>query len=356
MDTNNFLISIGGIPYSDEELKTLVDQKLKNITLPQWERDIFEFIYDWIDDTETIEVQTSGTTGDSMKYQVSKKAMIISARKTLNFFNLKPRDSALLCLSPKYIAGKLMIVRAFVGELNLMLSEPSGTPLEELNDKIDFAAMVPMQVQKQIQVNHEAFKKVRTLIIGGGEVSLLLKERLQNISTDVWETYGMTETLTHIALKKLNGIDRSDWFTPLPGVKLKKNSNDCLVVEVEGITSQPLITNDIVEFNDKNLFRIKGRADDVINTGGIKIMPVEVEKKIGQWLDRPFAVSSLPDEKLGERVVLVIEGDSFETIELKEKLKELAFFEMPRTILFLKYLPRTESGKVKRGEIRKMKK
>ena len=301
-------LTINSVIYKHTELQNLVSEKLSNSTLPQWERDVFEFISSWIDDKETIEVQTSGTTGAPRKYHVSKKYMTISARKTLDFFKLKPGDAALLSLSPQYIAGKLMIVRAFVGGLNLILSEPSGTPLENIDVNIDFAAMVPMQVQKQIQVNPGAFNKVKTLIIGGGEVSPSLTEELQHISTQVWETYGMTETLTHIALKKINGLGKSEWFTVLQGVKVKKNSNDCLEVEVDGITTGKLTTSDIVEFNDSGQFKIIGRSDDVINTGGIKIIPAFIEKKIEKWVTSPFVVSSVPDDELGEKVVLVIEG------------------------------------------------
>ncbi len=329
-------------------------QKLNTGKILPWERDIFIFISQWLDDTETIEVQTSGTTGEPRKYLVSKKSMIISARKTLDFFQLKPGDSALLCLSPRYIAGKLMIVRAFAGKLNLILTQPVSTPLQGINENIDFATMVPMQVSKQMQTNPDAFNRLKTLIIGGGEVPDLLKERLQTISTKIWETYGMTETLTHVALKKLNGDARSDWFSSLPGVKVEKNSNDCLVVEVDGITRDPLITSDIVEFDEQKQFKIKGRVDDVINTGGIKIMPVDVEKKIGQWIDRSFVVSSVSDEKLGEKVVLVIEGDAFDVSELQAKLKSLEFYEIPGSLMFFEELPCTETGKIKRKELKNL--
>jgi len=332
----------------------LLSKKIREKDLPQWEKDIFDFIRQWIDNDTYIEVQTSGTTGEPRRYKVTKEAIRISAQKTLEFFRLKPGDSALLSLPPKYIAGKLMIVRAFVGGLNLILREPSGTPLENIDTDIDFAAMVPMQVQKQIEVNAEVFKKVRTLIIGGGEVSQPLKEKLQDIQTGVWETYGMTETLTHIALKKLNGKGKSEWFTVLQGVKVQKNSSDCLEVEVEGITTGKLTTSDIVEFNDSGQFKIVGRSDDVINTGGIKVMPASVERKIEKWIPRSFVVSSLPDEVLGEKVVLVIEGDLFDDTELKKKLKKLKFYDTPKAICFLSKLPRTETGKIKRGEVRRM--
>jgi len=346
-------LTINSVLFKQTELRNLVSQKLSNPALHQWEKDIFEFISVWIDNKETIEVQTSGTTGAPSKYLVFKKSMIVSAGKTLDFFDLKPGDTALLSLSPQYIAGKLMIVRAFVGGLNLIVREPSGTPLENFDVDIDFAAMVPMQVQKQIEVNPGAFKKVKTLIIGGGEVSLSLKEELQTVSTQVWETYGMTETLTHIALKRVNGSGKSEWFTALQGVKVQKSSSDCLEVEVDGITTGKLTTSDIVEFNDSGQFKIIGRADDVINTGGIKVMPALIEKKIEKWITRCFVVSSVPDKTLGEKVVLVIEGDSYDDTELKENLKVLKFYETPKEVIFLKEFPRTETGKIKRGEVRR---
>ncbi len=347
-------LTINSVICKYTELQSLVSEKLSNTALPQWERDIFEFISFWIDDKETIEVQTSGTTGAPRKYLVSKKSMIISARKTLDFFNLKPEDTALLSLSPQYIAGKLMIVRAFVGGLNLILSEPSGTPLEDIDVNIDFAAMVPMQMQKQILVNPVAFKKVKTLIVGGGEVSPSLTKELQHISTQVWGTYGMTETLTHIALKKINGKGKSEWFTVLQGVKVQKNSSDCLEVEVDGITTDKLATSDIVEFNDSGQFKVLGRSDDVINSGGIKVMPSLVEKKIEKWVDRSFVVSSVSDDELGEKVVLVIESDSYDDTELKENLKTLKFYETPKDIVFVSLFPYTKTGKIKRNVIKRM--
>ncbi len=340
--------------YGIGELKELSSQKLADINLPRWKRDVYGFILEWIDDDNTIGVQTSGTTGKPRKFRVSKESMGISARKTLNFFKLNPGDSALLCLSPNYIAGKLMIVRALIGELDLVIEEPSGTPLEYIDGNIDFVAMVPMQVQKQIQINHEAFKKVKKLIIGGGEVLPSLKEELQGIPTEVWETYGMTETLTHIALKKLNGKGKLDWFIPLQGVTVSENGDNCLEVEVEGVTTGRLTTSDVVEFNKYGYFKIIGRADDVINTGGIKVFPSELEKKIGEWISQPFIISSVPDEILGEKVVLVIESDTFNVTELKTNLKNLEFYETPKDIFFIRQLSRTDTGKIVRREVRRM--
>ncbi len=340
--------------YNIGELETLTLQKLGDKNLPKWERDVFEFVREWRGDSDTLEVRTSGTTGEPRVYQVTKEAMRISARKTLDFFNLKPGDSALLCLSSKYIAGKLMIVRSFVGELDLIIQEPSATPLDDAVGNIDFAAMVPMQVQKQLDTNPDAFDRLKTLIIGGGEVSPLLKERLQKISTEVWETYGMTETLTHIALKKLNGNDNSDWFKPLPGVTVSNNSDSCLVVEVEGITEEPLVTHDLVEFDYQNGFRIEGRVDDVINTGGIKVIPTEIEKRIEKYISRPYVISSINDKMLGDKVVLAIEGDAFNVEELLEDINNLEFYEIPKDIIFVPQLPRTETGKIKRSVVREM--
>jgi len=345
-------ITINNISYSGSGLADLIEEKLSDALLAYWEREVYGFIREWFGNEEFVEVQTSGTTGEPRKYKVSKKAMLVSARKTLDFFHLKPGDTALLCLSPKYIAGKLMIVRAVEGDLNLLLSEPSSTPLEGLAYDVDFTAMVPMQVQKQIEKNKDAFSKVKKLIIGGGEVAPTLKEKLQEIRTEVWETYGMTETLTHIALKKINGKNSLDWFELLPGVEVSKTTDGRLVVSVEGITDGKLETNDIVEFNGENRFCILGRADDVINTGGIKVMPQKVEQKLELFINRPLVISSLPDKVLGEKIILVIEGSPFDTEKLSEKFKTLEFYERPKKILFLDGFPRTDSGKIKRKEIK----
>jgi len=345
-------LTINGIFYDQYRLPELIESKVEQQDLPQWEREVYGFIGEWINDKKTVEVHTSGTTGKPKMYFVSKSAMVVSAKKTLGFFNLKKEDKALLCLSPRYIAGKLMIVRAFEGELGLLISEPKSTPLEGIEREIDFAAMVPMQVQKQLEKNVDAFIELKKLIIGGGEVSVTLNEKLQNIKTEVWETYGMTETLTHIALRKLNGDNRSEWFRTLPGVKVSKTEDSRLIVEVEGITEGALITNDVVEFNKDGGFRVLGRADDVINTGGIKVMPQKIEEKIGKWLHDPFVISSVPDEVLGEKIVLVVEGDEFDTVPLVKKMEELEYFEKPREVMFVDEFPRTETGKIKRKELR----
>jgi O-succinylbenzoic acid--CoA ligase len=163
----------------------------------------------------------------------------------------------------------------------------------------------------------------------------------------------MTETLTHIALKKINGKNNTDWFELLPGVEVSKTTDGRLVVSVEGITDGKLETNDIVEFNGENRFRILGRADDVINTGGIKVMPQKVEQKLEWFINRPFVISSLPGEVLGEKIIIVIEGRPlFDTEKLTEKFKTLEFYERPKEILFLEEFPRTGSGKIKRKEIK----
>ncbi|NPA37581.1 MAG: AMP-binding protein [Chlorobi bacterium] len=343
-------LTINGVFYDETGLPELIEQKSGQKELPLWEKEIFEFIREWISEDPTVEVQTSGTTGMPKKYRVRKSAMQVSALKTLEYFGLKKGDNALLCLSPRYIAGKLMIVRAFVGELDLIISEPTSVPLDNLKTEIDFAAMVPMQVQKQLDKDAGAFKHLKKLIIGGGEVPGSLKEKLQKITTEVWETYGMTETLTHIALRKVNGKDKSDWFAILPGVEISKTDDDRLVAKVEGITESELFTNDIVEFKDDKSFMLQGRADDVINTGGIKVMPQLVENKIKERIKRRFVISSLPDETLGEKIVLVIEDENCD--ENSFELPELQYFEKPKEIICLKEFPETGTGKLKRKEIK----
>ncbi len=346
---------INGKFYDELQLNKLVSGKLQDTALPQWEKNVYQFISEWISDEDTIEVRTSGTTGAPRKYKVTKNAMLISARKTISFFNLKPGNKALLCLSPHYIAGKLMIVRSFAGKLDLLPVKPSSMPLEGITYDIHFAAMVPMQVQNQIDKNANSFNKLKTLIIGGGEVSPALKEKLQHITTEVWETYGMTETLTHVALKKINGKDKSDWFSPLEGVKISKTGDSRLVVFVKGITENKLVTNDITEFKDEDHFSIPGRADDAINTGGIKVMPQNIEKKLEGAINASFVISSVPDKVLGEKIVLVIEGKGLPTQNISTSFfNDLEFFERPKEIIVLETIPRTETGKIKRKELRSL--
>ena len=341
-------IILNGKKFQPSELHNLTS------TIP-WENDIYQFIKEWLDESPTIQAKTSGTTGTPKTIHLQKNKMVASALKTGAYFNLEKNAKALLCLSPNYIAGKMMLVRAFVLGLDLLTVEPSGHPLKNMNfEEIDFAAMVPLQVTNSLQNEVQAieFKKIKKLIIGGGVVSKTLHEMLQKEKTACYATYGMTETITHVAVKKLNGNDASDFYETLENVNVTIDTRGCLVIDAPDVAEGKVVTNDLVEIAAPDKFQWLGRFDNIINSGGVKIIPEHVEALLSKFLERRFFLTSQPDEVLGERLILLVEGTVFSKKE-KEELStfmknNLSKFSIPKEIFFVEKFTETESGKIKR--------
>ena len=314
--------------------------------------DLEEFLEEWHSDSETVLVHTSGSTGQPKPMLVEKKRMEASARITCDFLGLKPGDTALLCMSLDYIAGKMMVVRAQTCGLRLVAEKPTGCP--SWNGKIDFAAMVPMQVYNLLQSTEGRLRleSVRHLIIGGGAIDDKLAEKLRTFPNAVWSTYGMTETLSHIALRRLNGEEASEWYVPFAGVELSQTEDGCLVINAPAVHDGQLVTNDIVELSDKG-FRILGRKDNVICSGGIKIQIEEVERLLKPHLDVPFMITKSADRKFGEQVVLLTEGSDM--LFLENVCREvLPKYWQPRRFMHVDSLPFTETGKPARKEAERL--
>lgn len=305
-----------------------------------YEQEIGEFILDWFDNNSFIEMHTSGTTGLPKVIQISKQAMVNSALATGSFFDVQQGEKALLCLPAEYVAGKMMLVRAFILGWELDIVEPSTTPLENVSGVYNFSAMVPLQAQNSIGDLH----KVKKLILGGAKVNSALAEELQEIPTEVYETYGMTETVTHIAAKKVG----EEAFTVLPGVKVEQDERDCLVIEAARVAEEPIVTNDVVKVTDDNHFVWLGRHDNVINSGGVKLFPEQIEERLSGKIDNRFFVKGMPDAKLGEKLVLVVESEPY-TIDDKV-FKALDKFEKPKEVLFVEKFAETPSGKIIRDK------
>jgi acyl-CoA synthetase (AMP-forming)/AMP-acid ligase II len=308
---------------------------------PIW-KDVNHFVSQWLNGNDHMELQTSGSTGKPKSISVKKEWMKNSAKLTGKTFGLKEGDSVLLCMPMKFVAGKMMVVRALELGLDLKVVEPSSNPLKNIDETIDFAAMVPLQLENSLN----DLDQVKTLIVGGGRVNLKLVEKLQNVSTQVYETYGMTETLTHVAIKPLNGPDKSNIFSALDGIRFDLDSRECLVIHATALNPEPIITNDLVDLINENSFRWLGRYDNVINSGGVKIIPEVVEAKLASViLNRRFFITGVADESLGEKVVLVVEGKKIDISR-----DSLDKFEEPKEIYFIPKFVETESGKVNRGE------
>ncbi len=310
-----------------------------------------EFLQQWHDGNDRLLVCTSGSTGTPKPLWVEKSRMVESARMTLDFLSLREGDTALLCLPLDYIAGKMMVVRAEVGGLRLIDVKPGSHPLAGLSPRhIDFAAMVPMQVACSLQVEQERrqLESVRHLIIGGGAVDESLEEQLQTFPNAVWSTYGMTETLSHIALRRLNGPTRSQWYTPLPGVSVSLNHEGCLVVDAPAVAEARLVTNDLGELHD-GMFRILGRKDNVVCSGGLKIQMEETERLLRPHLAAPFLITKCADPVLGEAVVLLTEDSDTEACR-RVCEAVLPRHHRPRHILSTARIPMTDTGKPARAE------
>ena len=310
------------------------------------------FLEEWHNDSPYVKVQTSGSTGTPKPMLVEKRRMLASARRTNDFLGLKPDDTALLCMSLDYIAGKMMVVRSLERGLRLVSVEPSGHPLasDNINGQLDLVAMVPMQVYNSLQVpeERERLKQIKHLIIGGGAIDEALAEDLKDFPYDVWSTYGMTETLSHIALRRINGEEASDWYTPFPSVEVSLSEDGCLVIDAPEVCEDRLVTNDIAELGGDGRFRILGRKDNVICSGGIKIPAEEVERLLRPHLRVPYLISKRPDEKFGEVVVLLTEGDVESAKTVCEAV--LPKYQRPKAYVHVSEIPLTETGKPARRQ------
>ena len=313
-----------------------------------------EFLSEWNNDSPFVHVQTSGSTGVPKPMLAEKRRMLASARITNDFLGLREGDVALLCMSLDYIAGKMMVVRSIERGLKLITVEPSGHPLNHSqlatdDCQIDFAAMVPLQVYNTLQVPEERKRllQIRHLIIGGGAIDEALGAELKNFPNAVWSTYGMTETLSHIALRRLSGPEASDWYMPFPSVKVSLSEDGCLVIDAPEVCPERLVTNDIAEISPQG-FRILGRKDNVICSGGIKIQIEEVESRLRPFLRVPYLISKRPDPKFGEVSVLLTEGSVDEARQICERI--LPKYYLPRHYLHVDRIPLTETGKPARQQ------
>jgi O-succinylbenzoic acid--CoA ligase len=336
--------------------KELAIQQLIQNNSPKTDREteFTGFLKEWYSDKKFIEVKTSGSTGTPKIIRLKKEFVAESAQRTLQFFELKKNDRILHCLPMQYIAGKLMIVRALLGELNLHFTEPSSDFAFLEKEKFRFAAMVPNQVTKILKSENspgELLESIKKLLIGGSSIPATLEKALQKVSTACYSSYGMTETATHIALRKINGAGADGWYHCLENIHVNLSAKGCLQVYLSGMEKQPLQTTDLAELKNEKTFRILGRIDNMIISGGIKFSPEQLEKKLEPYISAPFLISSLPHESLGQQLVLVVEGK--ENKETHDKLKEICRkqldkYEQPKQILFKDRLPRLPNGKFNR--------
>lgn len=316
-------------------------------------KDAFSFLENWFDDSDFILIHTSGSTGKPKSIKIKKEHMLNSAMATGIYFDLKSKTNALLCLPIAYIAGKMMLVRSLFLGWHLDILEPKSNPFVDIVKLYDFSAMIPLQLFNSI----DNLFKIKIIIVGAAAISNELKTRILDLPTKIYATYGMTETITHIAVKALNKasgltID-NDLYQALPNVKLSKDHRNCLIIDAPEVSDEILITNDIVDLISDDKFKWLGRFDNMINSGGVKLIPEQIEAKLQSIISNRFFICSFNDDKLGEKLVLVVEGDKNKNdpknfFDKISKLHSIDKYEIPKEIYFVERFVMTETKKIQR--------
>ncbi|MDW5289577.1 AMP-binding protein [Formosa sp. PL04] len=339
-DKIHLKFKLNGRYYDSEDLKEVAYCFIKEGEPHQ--KTLGDFLQAWLDNNDYVEVQTSGSIGVPKMIKIKKQAMVNSAIATGNAFNLYPGDSLLHCLPFNFISGRMMLVRAMILGLELDVVPPRITPVFDLEKTYDFSAMIPLQAENLLSELHH----FKALIIGGAAVSHQLLEDIKDIDTKCYSTYGMTETVSHIAFRPLNGPDKSEWYKALPNVKISQNDKDCIVIEADYLFDGALETNDVAIMQSENEFKLIGRIDNVINSGGLKLFAEQIEKHLTGEISERFFVAGQPDDKLGERLILVIEGEE-RPIDAKI-YKNLQKNEIPKDVYFIDKLVETPNRKIQR--------
>lgn len=337
------------------KFKTLNALKFYASTLS---KELHAFIEEWFNEESYVEVKTSGSTGVPKVIKLQKSHMINSAQATCEFFNLRKNTSALLCMSSNFIAGKMMLIRALELGWDLDVVEPVSTPLKESKKHYNFCAMVPIQLHNSL----DQLNRIETLIVGGGVVSSELLEKIQTVETNIFATYGMTETITHIAVKKLNNfsdakLNKKSHYQTLPDVEISVDDRNCLVINAPNISNEVVVTNDIVNLISSTQFEWLGRFDTIINSGGVKLIPEQIESKLAAFISNRFFVTGVPDSVFGEKLILIVEDTCNHRDDLMQRLKELKLllkYELPKEIHFIEAFVETETKKINRKESLKL--
>lgn len=300
------------------------------------------FLKQWYNSADYIIAHTSGSTGAPKEIKLLKSDMLVSARATNLFFDITAGDTLLCPLSADYIAGKMMIVRAIAADARLILEKPSNSPLKEDYGSVKLMPVVPSQIPA---IPVERLASVENLLIGGAPLSPIQENYVRSLGVKAYASYGMTETASHVALRK---IGSEDYYDALPGISFKCDSDSCLNIVAPAFSFGSLQTNDVVELLSETRFHWLGRRDNVVISGGIKLHPELIEKKLTGIIDNNFFTVGVSDDKWGEKLVLCVEnGLSCSVDELKILLSQhLDPYEIPKEIRILDSFEYTSSGKI----------
>lgn len=338
--------------YSSSELIQKLESS--NFISDDWEKHLLNFLVNWFLDTNSIELKTSGSTGTPKLIRTLKSNLRLSAQSTNRFFKITPASRLISCLPANFIAGKMMIIRALEAGCQLHLIKPESNPFQQIQTEADFIAVTPHQLNQAIS-QKSTVDRVKNILIGGERITAKLLDSISKLKSNCYASFGMTETLSHIAVQSLNHPFNPAYRT-LNGVKISQDERSCLVIEAPWV-EKSITTNDLVEMINEQEFRWLGRLDDVINSGGIKLHPASMEEKLVRLFDKRICISSLNDQTFGEIPVLIIENKGRsepESSQLLDKLNSLLdVYEKLKGIFHLQEFPETESGKINRREIKK---
>ncbi len=336
-----------GIHFDFEELKEVCYSLIKEGE--PHEKVTGDFLIDWLNNQDHLYVNTSGSTGQPKSIKLMKQAMVNSAIATGDFFGLEPGGTAIDCLPSHYIAGKMMLVRAMILGLEIDCVEPSAHPIFDYEKHYDFCAMIPLQLKHTINYTEH----IKTIIVGGSKVTKPLLEKIKDCKSEFYETYGMTETVTHVAVRQLPSqtSQGNDLFNALPNISFGQDERQCLIINASKLVDEALVTNDIVDLKSDSSFKLLGRYDNVVNSGGVKLFPEQIEDKLQLVIDERFIIAGEEDAALGEKLILIIANprDSVESIQNRIKqLKGLTKFELPKEIYTIDKFKETVNGKIQR--------
>jgi o-succinylbenzoate---CoA ligase len=331
----------------------------EEVPLTVAETHLYSFIQDWFSTKDEFEITTSGSTGAPKKIMITRDQMIASAKLTVRALGLQKDETCLVCIDTNYIGGRMMLVRALTTGLRIIAIDPCANPMEKipLDQWVNFAAFVPYQIQTILESKHpHSIDRVEKIIIGGAALGKKYIDSLSNFKCQCWATYGMTETISHVALQLLTGPSNQDYFETLPGITVALDNRDCLVFDVPYLPEK-IVTNDVADVLSENHFIWKGRFDNVINTGGIKVHPEKIETVIASLFEATgcnsrFFIHGADDTQFGSRVVLVIEANTIDEQFLKLLQRALAAtlpqYEIPKDALLVSKFAETQNGKINR--------
>jgi len=347
--------SINGNEFSGNADQLLSWAQSRALNCPPWEQDHLSFLILWFSGAHRFVFHTSGSTGVPSEVMFTRTQLEASARMTAQAFSCGRGTRAILPLPSSFVAGKMMLARTVINGWNLTWVEPASDPFHGQQPEADFIPLTPMQLSVMWEINPHILDRIKIVLVGGAALNLALEKKLQGCPARIVATYGMTETLTHVAIREVNGPHRSEFFYPLPGVKLNSGEHGELSIQAVHLGSDTVVTTDAVEWNDRGGFRVLGRLDNVINTGGVKVFPEKIEQQLAAGIQRPTYVTHRFDEVLGQKVVLCIEGQplSEEEETMIETLVQAMpdAFERPREWIVIPCFERTSAGKIIRKTV-----